>query len=124
MIFRISNHVSQERAERMMLIIMNVGLGDEIMCVVSKESNRREVLTNSGVLLVLDENDLVITAYVPNFNKALVVWRSSGHAGQKMPVSLHQKIMSNKKYYEESKRIDGEFGYHKTKKGEYKFYRK
>lgn len=124
MMFRMSTHASQERTERMIYIVMNIGLGDKIVCTIERDNNKKEVLTNNGILLVLGDDNLVVTAYVPTFDQAFAIWHRCNPTIQRMPEALYQRIKNNQKHYQETVRINNEFGYHKTNKGEYKFFRK
>lgn len=124
-IFKLSSHARDERLERLMYIMTEIGLGERIICTANHiTTNRQEALTDTGVLLILSNDDLVITAYVPNVSKAIAIWRDSIGTDAKMPPGFYQKIIDNQKHHKKIQEIDNEYGYHKTKKGEYRFYKK
>lgn len=120
MLFKLSEHASREREERLLYIAMNVGLGEQVVCrVASQKSNRQEALTDSGVILILNNEDKVITAYIATIDKATAIWRTA-HGNSRMIESLYTRIISNKKHYKEAVKIDNLYGYH-MKNRQYKF---
>lgn len=118
MIYKISKHASAERLERFMYIVMEVGIGEEIASVPT-ESGKREILTDTGVLLVLSNDNLVITAYVANFDKIFSIWQSAHGDNARMPTWLYERFTRNERHYQGS-----QFDYYKDERGKYKFKKK
>lgn len=118
--YKLSPHASRERLERMMFLNMNIGIGKEICSIPSLRGDRTEILTDTGLILVLTNNNLMITAYVATMPKATVIWRTK-HGNKKMPNCLYETILQNKRVYERVKEIDDIFGYHENNKS-YKYF--
>lgn len=121
MMYRMTKHASQERIERMMFLVTEVGLGNE-MCSVRSERGCREVLTTTGVVLVLGDDNILITAYLANMDRVTYIWRNSIGA-RKMPNWFYEQIKANRKAYAQMAQIDDLFGYHEYNE-KYTFYKK
>lgn len=120
MLFKLSEHASREREERLSYILMNVGIGEQIVCrVMGQRVDRQEVLTDSGVILILNNENKVITAYIATINKATAIWRAA-YGNRHMTERLYTQIISNKKHYKKAIKIDNLYGYH-IENEQYKF---
>jgi hypothetical protein len=88
-----SYHFQKERADRIDYINNTVGFGEEIVVEVNYE-NKRECVTNTGVLLVMaKERDFVITAYIANFSK---VWSMCKiNELERVPQELYKVVKDN-----------------------------
>lgn len=122
MIYKMSEHASQERIERMMYLVMEIGLGDEV-CSVESRNDCTEVLTSTGLILVLGNENLLVTAYIANMDRATRIWRAA-NGNIEMPQTLYRQIVRNKTKYEKVQEINNQFGYHQVRKKDYKFYKK
>lgn len=123
MMYRVSTHLSEDRFERIMYIMENLGIGEEVCqspCI--GRIDRYAVLTSTGVVLILNDESLVITAYVPTMKEAVAVWKTSHptHENVRMPDWLNSKIKQNRKHHEELQRMNVICGYHE--KVQRKFY--
>lgn len=118
--YKLNPHASRDRLERMMFLSMEIGLGDEICHLTREKDNYKEVLTSTGLILIIDEFNYLITAYVANLDKAFAIWRNvKGSA--KMPNALYKKIIRNKENYSISQEISIQNNYHNGIDKQYKF---
>lgn len=116
MIFRLSPHASKERLERLTYLTTEVGLGDKIVCEAPGQSyDRYEALTNSGVVLILSMEQLVITGYVASINKATALWKTRFGDESNLPNWLYRRVVANAPKAKQTQEIDREFGYHPRK---------
>lgn len=116
--YRISKHASEERLERFMYIALEVGIGEEVARVPT-EKETVEVLTDTGVLLVLGADDLVVTAYIANLDKIFAVWQRA-YGTTRMPSWLYERYLQNGERYVKSQT----FGYYKDEAGQFHFKKK
>lgn len=90
---KMSEHTKTDRLDRMVYIATTVGFGNVIFERV--EQDKRECLTDTGVLLVKAlESDFLITAFIVSIDKANAMYKSAGKG--RMPDSLYRKINKNK----------------------------
>lgn len=116
--YKLSPHASQERIERLMYLNLHIGIGNEVCSMRGLVPDRREVLTDTGVMLILSDEDVVITAYLATMRQAMRVWRSN-YDNMRMPNRLYRKVIENRKAYENVKEIDHLFGYHEKENYNY-----
>lgn len=121
--YKLSTHASVERLERLYYLNMEIGIGNEVCSIPGSRIGRKEVLTDTGIILILGDNDIVITAYIATINKAVAIWRIAYGDNAIIPRSLYKRIISNKKRYKTAVETDDLFGYHEDN-GTYKFFRK
>ena len=90
-----SYHTNVERAHRVSNIENSIGWGEIIAEAPDKnDENVRRALTSTGVLLVLGENDFIITAWVANVGQAAAVWKKAKN-GARMPRQLWNMVNYN-----------------------------
>jgi len=118
--YKMSKHASIERYERLAYLVDTVGIGEEL-CRVYREESKVEILTDTGVILVIGIDNTLITAYLANLNKAFSIWRGSTIGARQMPQWLYKRLLSNRQYYNHSIEIDDLFGYHKCSE-KYRFF--
>lgn len=121
--YKLSTHASTERLERLYYLNMEIGIGNEVCSIPGIRTGRKEVLTDTGIILILGDDDIVITAYMATINKAVAIWHIAHGDDAIIPRPLYKRIISNKKKYEKAVEIDDLFGYHEDN-GTYKFFRK
>lgn len=119
--YKLTHHASAERLERLLFINLNVGIGDEICRTVGTHGND-EILTSTGVVLVLGKDDIVVTGFIAHMNKAISLWRNA-KGDIPIPSYVYNKIKKNEEVYKKTQEIDNLFGYRETD-GKYEFYRK
>ena len=78
--YNFTNHALLERQDRIFAIIDTIGIGSEVDKFHREGTNSYEVFTDTGVMLVVNENNFIITAYAVNMKKALAVYRSHGRS--------------------------------------------
>lgn len=90
-----SNHLKQERLDRMVYILSTPSLGLGEVVLEHRMDTKRECVTNSGIILVKAlETEFLITAYVATLDKVYALYRSEGH--DHIPDGLAHRIVKNK----------------------------
>lgn len=96
--FEMSNHVKEDRMERLAAIATNIGFGDTI--VMSAMSTRegyttRMNLSDTGVMFITNASGKrLVTAYVPHLDEVCVLEKL---AGSKLTTKMWAKIHKNQK---------------------------
>ena len=71
--YKLSYHAQYERSERIVYLMTEVGLGEELLTVMDK--GQRVRLFDTGVALVLDAHeDIVVTGYLASMEKVVAMW--------------------------------------------------
>lgn len=90
-----SNHLKQERLDRMVYILSHPSLGLGEVVLEHTMETKRECVTNSGIILVKAlETEFLITAYVATLEKVYALYRAEGH--DHIPDGLAHRIVKNK----------------------------
>ena len=90
-----SYHATVERAHRVSNIENSIGWGEIVAEAPDRnDANVRRALTSTGVLLVLGENDFIITAWIANVGQAAAVWKKANN-GARMPRQLWNMVNYN-----------------------------
>ena len=90
-----SYHAIVERANRVSNIENSIGWGEIVAEAPDRnDANVRRALTSTGVLLVLGENDFIITAWVAEVRQAAAVWKKANN-GARMPRQLWNMVNYN-----------------------------
>lgn len=101
MTYKLSIHASIDRYDRFMKIIdSGISIGEEFCrCVHSEYPNRDEILTTSGILLVVErKSNILITGYMCNIEKASILYRKAkGYDKAMLPKSMCDRIKANNK---------------------------
>lgn len=93
----ITNHFKRDRIERAAYISQTVGFGDVVQTSVGYSEgryNRRELM-ETGVIIVRNENDVIITMFIATEKQVKAMYK-----GNKVPQWLMRKVRNNKKYVE------------------------
>lgn len=93
--YRLSKHAQIDRQDRLFAILDTIGIGNEVDKFYNKENNSYDVFTDTGVLLVVSEKDVLITAYAVRHEKAIAAYRN---AGRKM---VSPRVLNAIYYHEE-----------------------
>lgn len=97
----VSQHVQNDRADRLTYILSHPDLCDFTPAVEQIHPNKVECITVDGVMLVKSlDRSFLITAYVVTIDKALAVYKSQGLA---LPKYLDRKIKQNEKKHIKNK---------------------
>lgn len=92
---KMSAHIILDRAYRINHIENSIGWGTEVTRALDKnEENVFRVLTSTGVIIVMGEDNFIITAWIADVNQAVAVWKKA-HNGAKMPKWLWNVINYN-----------------------------
>lgn len=97
MMYRLSHHAQVERQERLFAIIDTVSFGKEVDKFYNKDNDNYEVFTDTGILLVIDDGDLLVTAYAVDLNKAMAVY--CHHGRSHISPRVADKIIYNEIHY-------------------------
>lgn len=89
-----TNHVLNDRMERMLYIAEHIGWG-EVIAEVAVEDGRRWCLTSTGVILIKPiHEEVLITAYVASIPQIKFFYTQLGYA--RVPTFMENKIHKNK----------------------------
>lgn len=69
---KLAPHASQDRIERLMYLVMEVGIGKTLISVESR--GKRTDLTENGVVLVFTNEGEVLTAYLASTDRAYAMY--------------------------------------------------
>lgn len=95
-----SDHLKKYRTDRFQYIRESVGFGSKIVFVHDNFARKAwQVLTDSGVLLIVGYNKLVITAYVANPSQVALLYH---HANAKVDRQMMVVAKSNYVYWKNS----------------------
>ena len=108
MIMNLSYHAEVERAERIELLAEYIGFTRIVMEVVLPDRNRvgkfRKIgLTSSGIMIIRNMEELVITAYLPQIDEVVKLSRKAGK--KQVPPKLYNKVLKNMERHPELLRI-------------------
>ena len=71
--YKLSYHAQVERAERIVYLMTEIGLGEELLTIV--DEGKRVRMFDTGVVLVLSlDEDVVVTGYLASMEKAVAMW--------------------------------------------------
>lgn len=70
--YRLHGHASQDRIERLMYLVMEIGIGETLISVESR--GKRTDLTENGVVLVFTDEGEVLTAYLASTDRAYAMY--------------------------------------------------
>lgn len=93
--YKLSYHAQVERQERLFAIVDTIGLGREVDRFYVAEKHQYEVFTDTGVLIILNEENYVVTAFAVLSDKATAVYRHNGRS------HISPRVMNGIRYHEE-----------------------
>ena len=94
---KMTQHVLNDRMERMLYIAEHIGWGEVIM-EVENTATTCMCLTSTGVMLVKNlGHDTLITAYLPNHNDLMYMCKALGY--NRIPIIVENKMRKNHKHY-------------------------
>ena len=93
-------HAYMDRMDRIEYIIDNIGLGKPICdtYVVRDDLPAHMTLTTTGIMIVRNLDDKIITVYIASMGQAKGVWEAKHGKDKKMPAPLRSKIRDNERY--------------------------
>ena len=95
----ISNHLIQDRLERMVLIATTIGYGNIIREFVTdgKYGKIRQCITDTGLVIIKEvDSEKIITVYAIHLNRAIALYRSEA-PNERIPQKLYTAILNNEK---------------------------
>ncbi len=95
----ISQHIIQDRLERMVLIATTIGYGNVIKEFVTqgKYGKVRQCITDTGVVIIKEMfTEKVITVYAIRINRAIALYRTEA-PNERIPQKLYTAIINNEK---------------------------
>lgn len=99
MVATMTKHARVDRQARLNFILDTVGVGNIVAGMINTNNGHPnfECLTDTGVLLVFSpDRKILITAYIPNTEKAVAVYLKSTQR-KSLPDGLYNKIKANQK---------------------------
>lgn len=98
MMMNVSQHCSNDRLDRLISIIMEIGVGEIIHVFPSANQfgPTEHCVTNTGVLIIRSPKDgKMITGFMLTTDRAVALYRSNGMKNP--PVTLMKTIQNNEK---------------------------
>ena len=94
-----TEHARKDRQARLEYIIDTIGVGKIVVRHQDIDEKNRIVifeLTTTGVIIVRNAENMVVTAYIAEMRQAVRVWRCQ-NGNKKLPAPLYKKITQNEK---------------------------
>lgn len=92
-----TNHIKEERLDRLTYIALNVGFGNVILEHIREEDGRRDCLTDTGVLMIkAAHEEILITAFVANIDKVTAIYHKCGYTS--VPANIRKVVLKNEKH--------------------------
>ena len=89
--YKLSRHAREERLDRMVYLMTEVGVGEEII-TVQFEGTRQRLFDTGLVLVLAPEDDLVITGYLTSIDKLTAMWVQA-YGTNRIPHAIYTKIV-------------------------------
>ena len=95
---KFSEHILNERMERVVAIAMAVGMGEVVLSIPDKHPNRTASLTSTGVMLITADNGVVVTMYLATYEQIDKMY----HVAEKeIPKAIKKVVENNRKKHKE-----------------------
>lgn len=92
-----TNHVREDRADRLTYIALTVGFGNVVF--EHRDGEYRECITDTGVLMVKNiTEEVLVTAYIIGINKAVSLYKREYGDDATLPRNLYRTIINNRKH--------------------------
>lgn len=77
MMLKMSRHASQDRIERFVYIVTEIGIGEPLVTVMHE--GRPITLTDNGIVIVFSDNTRteVLTAYLASNDRVIAIWNEA-----------------------------------------------
>ena len=95
---KLSEHITNDRQNRAVAIVMAVGMGEVVLSIPDKHPNRTASLTSTGVVFITAENGTIVTIYLATIPQADKLYHV---AGKEMPKVIKQVVKNNAKKHKE-----------------------
>lgn len=99
-----THHARFDRANRLNYIVDTIGIGEVVCTYHQKCYDGRDAflkLTSTGVIMVVSEENKIITAYIATVSEAIGLHRKAT-GRHDMPTGLYKRICKNEKLYIEN----------------------
>lgn len=90
---KMTRHMKNDRIDRAVFIAMTVGFGNVVHTKYSEETNTYSYLTDTGVILIKNPKDVIITMYIANMAQAYAV--SGGQLSKALLKIVQKNIAKN-----------------------------
>lgn len=95
---KFSEHILNERMERVVAIAMAIGMGEVVLSVPDKHPNRTASLTSTGVVLITADSGVVVTMYLATYEQIDKMY----HVAEKeIPKAIKKVVENNRKKHRE-----------------------
>ena len=91
---KMTYHALIERKTRFELIENTIGFGKPLCETKDKSGERNIILTDTGVMAVIANDNTIITAWIANFNQAIAIYKTATGANS-LPEILWKYINYN-----------------------------
>ena len=95
---QLTYHAKEERRDRRE-IVKQVGIGKPIAQVKKFSDNGREkteVLTDTGMVIIMGDDNKIITLYLASIAKAAAIYKSAHGTNAKIPAQIFEQIKINR----------------------------
>lgn len=93
---KISEHAKHDRQDRFIAIATSCGFGEVVLKVKQPQNNNYACLTSTGIILIMAEDNTLVTLFPSNMDKATAMYYA---AGLKIPNSMRKVIEKNAKKF-------------------------
>ena len=93
---KLSEHITNDRQNRAVAIVMAVGMGEVVLSIPDKYPNRMASLTSTGVVLITAKNGVVITMYLATYEQIDKMYHI---AEKEIPKAIKKVVENNRKKY-------------------------
>lgn len=91
-----TNHVVNDRMDRMLMIAEHIGWGEPILTFRNEKRQNIQVMTSTGVMLIKTmDNQCLITAYVATVEQVKEICKYCGL--HRIPAALYNVAVKNQK---------------------------
>lgn len=93
---KMSEHLTKDRIDRAVYIATTIGVGKEVLRSYSANRHSYSCLTDTGVMIIRDPKDIIITMYIASMAQAVAMTKGN------LPKTLKKIIKENEKkgYYQ------------------------
>lgn len=87
-------HAEIEREARLKLLEEKIGFSKIILTFDDKLRKNKKCLTSSGIMMIMSYDDVLITAYCPNIDEVVHMYRANGK--KQVTPKVYEKVLKNK----------------------------
>ena len=95
---KLSEHITNDRQNRAVAIVMAVGMGEVVLSIPDKHPNRMVSITSTGVVLITADSGVVVTMYLATYEQVDKMY----HVAEKeIPKVIKKVVENNRKKHKE-----------------------